>query len=42
MERDRAGRWSIRVSDELRTCFRWTGADAEDVEIEVYAWIERE
>ncbi len=30
---DRAGQWSIRVNDQFRICFRWTGADAEDVEI---------
>jgi len=33
---DRAGQWSIRVNDQLRVCFRWTGADAEDVEIVDY------
>ena len=30
---DCAGQWSIRVNDQFRICFRWTGADAEDVEI---------
>jgi proteic killer suppression protein len=30
---DRAGHWSLRVNDQLRICFRWTGSDAEDVEI---------
>jgi hypothetical protein len=30
---DRAGQWSVRVNDQFRICFRWTGADAEDVEI---------
>jgi proteic killer suppression protein len=30
---DRAGQWSIRVNDQFRICFRWTGIDAEDVEI---------
>ena len=30
---DRAGYWSIRINDQFRLCFRWTGADAEDVEI---------
>jgi len=29
----RAGRWSLRINDQFRTCFRWTGSDAEDVEI---------
>lgn len=33
---NRAGRWSIRVNDQFRVCFRWTGADAEDVEIVDY------
>jgi toxin HigB-1 len=33
---DRAGRWSIRVNDQFRICFRWTGSDAEDVEIVDY------
>ncbi len=30
---DRAGQWSIRINDQWRICFIWTGADAEDVEI---------
>lgn len=30
---ERAGQWSIRVNDQFRICFRWTGSDAEDVEI---------
>jgi len=33
---DRAGQWSVRVNDQFRICFRWTGADAEDVEIVAY------
>lgn len=33
---DRAGQWSIRVSDQFRICFRWTGSDADDVEIVDY------
>jgi len=33
---DRAGQWSLRVSDQFRICFRWTGSDAEDVEIMDY------
>ncbi|MFZ5556748.1 MAG: type II toxin-antitoxin system RelE/ParE family toxin [Pseudomonadota bacterium] len=33
---DHAGQWSIRVNDQFRVCFRWTGADAEDVEIVDY------
>jgi proteic killer suppression protein len=36
LKRDRAGQWSIRVNDQFRICFRWTGADAEDVEIVDY------
>lgn len=31
-----AGRWSLRVNDQFRICFRWTGSDAEDVEIADY------
>lgn len=30
---DRIGQWSVRISDQWRIYFRWTGADAEDVEI---------
>lgn len=30
---DRAGQWSLRVNDQFRICLRWTGSDAEDVEI---------
>ena len=33
---NRAGQWSIRVNDQFRVCFRWTGSDAEDVEIVDY------
>ena len=33
---DRAGHWSIRVNDQWRVCFRWLGADADDVEIVDY------
>ena len=33
---DRAGQWSIRVNDQFRICFRWTGIHAEDVEIVDY------
>lgn len=31
-----AGRMSIRINDQWRICFRWTGHDAEDVEIVDY------
>ncbi len=30
---DREGRWSIRVNDQWRVCFKWVGSNAEDVEI---------
>ena len=33
---DRVGQHSIRVNDQLRVCFRWTDAGAEDVEIVDY------
>lgn len=33
---DWAGRYSIRVNNQFRVCFRWTGTDAEDVEIVDY------
>lgn len=33
---DRAGQYSIRINDQFRICFRWTGQDAEDVEIVDY------
>jgi toxin HigB-1 len=33
---DRAGRYSIRINDQFRVCFRWTGEDAEEVEIVDY------
>jgi toxin HigB-1 len=33
---DRAGQWSIRVNEQWRVCFRWTDADAWDVEIADY------
>ncbi len=33
---ERAGQWSLRVNDQFRICFRWTGRDAEDVEIVDY------
>ena len=32
----RAGRYSIRVNDQWRICFRWSGRDAVDVEIVDY------
>lgn len=30
---DLAGRWSIRINDRWRICFRWQDGDAWDVEI---------
>ena len=33
---ERAGRYSIRVNDQFRVCFRWTVAGAADVEIVDY------
>jgi len=33
---DRAGQHSIRVNDQYRVCFRWTGQNAHDVEITDY------
>ena len=33
---DREGGYSIRINDKFRVCFRWTGSDAEDVEIVDY------
>lgn len=33
---DRAGQWSLRVNDQFRICFRWTGSDVEDVAIVDY------
>ena len=33
---ERAGQWSLRVNDQFRIFFRWTGRDAEDVEIVDY------
>ena len=32
----RAGQWSVRVNDQFRICFHWTGDGAEDVEIVDY------
>jgi proteic killer suppression protein len=33
---NRAGQWSVRINDQFRICFRWTGGGAEDVEIVDY------
>ena len=32
----RKGQWSIRINDQFRICFRWSGDGAEDVEIVDY------
>ena len=36
LRRDREGQHSIRVNDQWRICFRWSGSDACDVEIVDY------
>lgn len=33
---DRSGQHSIRINDQYRICFIWTGTDAIDVEIVDY------
>jgi proteic killer suppression protein len=33
---DRVDQYSIRINDQFRLCFRWSGTDAEDVEIVDY------
>ena len=33
---DRKGSYSIRINGQMRVCFRWTAAGAEDVEIVDY------
>lgn len=33
---DRKGKYSIRINDQWRICFRWTDHGAEDVEIVDY------
>jgi proteic killer suppression protein len=36
LKKGRAGQWSIRINDQWRICFRWSGGDAMDVEIADY------
>jgi proteic killer suppression protein len=36
LEGNRKGRYSIRINDQWRICFRWTNAGPEDVEIVDY------
>ena len=33
---NRAGQWSIRISDQWRICFRWQDGNAHDCEIADY------
>lgn len=33
---DREGQHALRINDQYRVCFRWTGEGAEDVEITDY------
>lgn len=33
---NRLGQWSIRINQQWRICFRWSGTNAEDVEIVDY------
>ena len=33
---DRKGQHSIRINDQWRVCFKWSGGDAYDVEITDY------
>ncbi len=33
---NRAGQYGIRINDQWRICFRWSDADAHDVEIVDY------
>ena len=36
LQGSRNGQWSIRVNDQWRVCFCWSGANAENVEIVDY------
>lgn len=36
LKRDRQGQHSIRINDQWRVCFVWTGSDAAHVEIVDY------
>ena len=33
---DRVGQYSVRINDQFRVCFVWTGEDAKDAEIVDY------
>ncbi len=36
LKHDRRGKWSIRINDQWRVCFRFENGDAYDVEIVDY------
>ncbi len=36
LQKDRKGQFAIRINDQYRICFRWSGADADRVEITDY------
>ncbi len=36
LKAEREGQYSIRINDQWRICFRWTGSGASDVEIVDY------
>lgn len=36
LEGKRKGQWSIRINDQWRLCFDWSGTEAENVEIVDY------
>ena len=36
LQGDRSGQWSIRINDQWRVCFCWSGTNAENVEIVDY------
>ena len=36
LKRERKGQHSIRINDQWRVCFTWTGSDAREVEIVDY------
>jgi len=36
LKKERTGQHSIRINDQWRVCFVWTGRDAENVEIADY------
>ena len=36
LKSDRTGQYSIRINDQFRICFNWSGQDASNVEIVDY------